>query len=284
MEYTIWIFILLVIVGLTFGLIAIMVGIGGGLMNVPFLIYVMKQSPETAGFISSFIIMFTSFSGFMKYRSLKRIDYSTARKFLMLAIPGSIIGGYLASTIDPAIIKIIFSIIIGLAGIRGISKALSDSTGKIISDEDGEAQGLEKRSIVDSDGDVTEYYVRMNIGMPFAFLGGLLAGLLGVGGGIIYMPLMLSITGVPIHLAVPTSATMIVVVSIFAVISRIVTLSSTGTLDLSVLPLYGIPLALGSIIGARFGAGRLKRTKSKTLLVSFWGVAVISAFRMGFGI
>jgi hypothetical protein len=278
----------LIIAGFFFGLISLMVGIGGGLLNVPFLIYgvallpnVTSLSPIDATLVSSFTIMFTSFSGSLKNRSENRIDFRTAGIFLMFAIPGSILGGWIATLLDASLLKTLFAVLVGVSAIRGIYKAQKSGN----NDNDGEKfiPGKEYRKIQTIDGKIFEYNVKIGVGRIFAFLGGFVAGLLGIGGGIIYVPLLTMIAGIPIHITVATSSAMIVIVTIFAFATKSIALNAQSALDPSLLLTFGIPLALGSIVGARIGAGRIKKLNSKMLLTMFWSIAFLSAIRMLIG-
>ncbi|MHA2503832.1 MAG: sulfite exporter TauE/SafE family protein [Candidatus Kariarchaeaceae archaeon] len=280
------IIILLLVLGVLFAIIATLVGIGGGLLYVPSLIFLFSIDTINATLISSFVIVFTSSSGFLKYRQQKRIDMKTALIYLSLAIPGSVFGGYAAEQLDGTLLKQIFAILVGISAIRGIRKIYMNS--KTVSDSnEREAESTPKlppnRRIVDIQGEVYEYNIKLNYGMIFAFLGGFIAGLLGVGGGIIFVPLLNVISGVPIHVAVATSTTMIVLVSTIAVITRFTERSLTGELDLELIFSYGIPLALGSIIGAYIGAAKVKDINSEQLKFLFWVVALIASLRMFFG-
>lgn len=278
----------LIIAGFFFGLISLMVGIGGGLLNVPFLIYGVALLPNIDGLsaidatlISSFTIMFTSFSGSLKNKSENRIDFRTAGIFLIFAIPGSILGGWMATLLDASMLKTLFAVLVGLSAIRGIYKAQTSGN----DDNDGEKiiPGKEYRKIQTIDGKIFEYNVKIGVGRAFAFLGGFVAGLLGIGGGIIYVPLLSMIAGLPIHITVATSSAMIVIVTIFAFVTKSIALSGQGALDSSLFLTFGIPLALGSIVGARIGAGRIKKLDSKMLLTMFWSIAFLSAVRMLIG-
>jgi len=284
--------IALFLLGIVFAIIATIVGIGGGLLNVPALIFIFNVDEINATLISSFVIVFTSISGFLKYRQDKRIDYKTALIYLVLAIPGSILGGLVAERIDPLLLRRLFAILIGISAIRGIVKAYTSRNDEIYSpvheDDDNTTKAeIEEnrnegsyRRIQDSEGDIYEYRIKLGIGTGFALLGGFLAGLLGVGGGIIFVPLLNTISGVPIHVAVATSTTMIVVVSVIAVITRFIQRASTGSLDILYIFSYGIPLALGSIVGAYIGAAKVKKIKAKQLTIFFWLVALFASVRM----
>ncbi|MCH8909012.1 MAG: sulfite exporter TauE/SafE family protein, partial [Candidatus Heimdallarchaeota archaeon] len=98
--------------------------------------------------------------------------------------------------------------------------------------------------------------------------------------GIIYVPVLSAVSGLPIHIAAATSTAMIVVVSLVGFITRSSSRIEAGTFDLSLLSEFGLPLLIGSIIGARFGALKVKKIKSRELLTFFWTVAILAGIRI----
>jgi len=276
-----WLFFLaLVIAGFFFGILSAMVGIGGGLLNVPFLDFIVGLDPGNATFISTFVIIFTSTSGTITYRSEKKIDYRTGLQYLALAIPGVVVGGILAELIPRVILRFLFGLMITGAGIRGIIKANTS----VVKEEKSlpliPPAGMERRKIIDKDGNIWEYDVKIGSGRLFALFGGFIAGLLGVGGGIIFVPVLNAVSGLPIHIAAPTSTMMIIVVSLLAFITRSTSRLQAGTFDVSLLTTYGIPLIIGSVLGARVGALKVKKIKSRQLLTFFWSIATIAGLRV----
>ena len=83
------------VIGITVGLMAGLLGIGGGVFIVPLLIYVLKMPTKTAAATSIFIVVFSSFSGFVAHISLASTDW----KFIMLAALFSFAGGQIGSRI-----------------------------------------------------------------------------------------------------------------------------------------------------------------------------------------
>ena len=59
------------------------------------------------------------------------------------------------------------------------------------------------------------YSVNIIAGLPLSALSGLMAGLLGIGGGVIKIPLMVLLLGVPMKTAVGTSCFMVGVTALF---------------------------------------------------------------------
>lgn len=79
------------LIGFTVGLL----GIGGGVFIVPLLIYLLKVPVKTAAATSIFIVVFSSFSGFIGHISIENTDWN----FILTAAIFSFIGGQLGSRI-----------------------------------------------------------------------------------------------------------------------------------------------------------------------------------------
>ena len=82
-------------IGAVIGLMAGLLGIGGGVFIVPLLIYILKVPTKTAAATSIFIVVFSSFSGFIAHISLAVTDW----RFILTAAIFSIAGGQLGSRI-----------------------------------------------------------------------------------------------------------------------------------------------------------------------------------------
>jgi uncharacterized protein len=91
--------------------------------------------------------------------------------------------------------------------------------------------------------------------------GGLLSGLLGVGGGIVMIPLLVLRAGYRQREAHAMSLGAIVPISLAGVI----TYGAAGQVRVG----YAVALALGSVVGARIGAGVLARIKERPLKLAF---------------
>lgn len=99
-----------------------------------------------------------------------------------------------------------------------------------------------------------------------SILAGTVAGLLGVGGGIVLVPAMTGVLGVPMKRAVASS---LVGVAIFS-IPALVTHAVLGHIDWS----YALPLMVGVVPGARLGA-RLTLRQSDRSVRRLFGLLVI---------
>jgi uncharacterized membrane protein YfcA len=99
--------------------------------------------------------------------------------------------------------------------------------------------------------------------------GGLLSGLLGVGGGLIMVPLLVFWAGYHQREAHAMSLAAIIPISLASVIA----FGAAGEVRIG----YAIALALGSIVGARVGAGFLARIDERLLKLAFGLFCAVAA-------
>jgi len=83
------------VIGMIVGFVAGLLGIGGGVFIVPLLIYVLRVPTKTAAATSIFIVVFSSFSGFLGHVSIVKPDW----RFILLAALFSFAGGQVGSRI-----------------------------------------------------------------------------------------------------------------------------------------------------------------------------------------
>ncbi len=108
------------------------------------------------------------------------------------------------------------------------------------------------------------------LGLAAGFVG----GLLGVGGGIIYVPGMVLLLGLDQRRAHATSVAVIVASGTAAAIS----FSAAGNVDWSATPF----ILMGAVVGAPLGARLLGRLSERALVSAFAVVLVVAAVRMAF--
>ena len=84
-----------IIIGLVIGVLAGLLGIGGGVFIVPLLIYILKVPTKKAAATSIFIVVFSSFSAFLAHASISDVNWN----LIVTAGIFSLIGGQLGSRI-----------------------------------------------------------------------------------------------------------------------------------------------------------------------------------------
>ncbi len=238
--------LLLIIFGCVVGLIGTLIGAGGGFIHVPMLMIFFDFSPQLAIGTSITAVFMNALSGTLSYVTHKRIDYEIGLKFATAAVPGVLVGAVIAQHFTFTSFSILFSITLILLSIHLFAE-------KDISIVRTKAKELpQERLLVDAEGEVHAYAPDMAIGLSGSFFTGIFSGLFGIGGGIIHVPLMYSVLGMPVHIATATSHFILAITSLFAVII----FTGMHEIDLD----FAVFIGIGAILGAYFGARMSLRT------------------------
>jgi len=100
-------------IGACIGLMGGLLGIGGGVFVVPLLIYVLKTPTKIAAASSTFIVCFSSLTGFLGYAAMERINWVFILPAAVASFAGGQAGARIMSTrLKGKSIRIIFSIIL----------------------------------------------------------------------------------------------------------------------------------------------------------------------------
>lgn len=185
--------------------ISSMIGIGGGVLYVPILL-VFGFSFYQAVAISIFVIMALSISSSLVYHRVQLIDWKLALIIEPLTAIMSLMGGYYSSFVKIKELKLLFILVLIVSGYFMI-KPIKEIQDKFINKR---KWGYWLRKFGEE-----EYSVNLLIGLPIAALAGIVAGLLGIGGGVIIVPLLVLLLGVPMKIAVGTSCFMAGITALF---------------------------------------------------------------------
>ena len=114
--------------------------------------------------------------------------------------------------------------------------------------------------------------LRKKEGIILSSVGGIYAGLLGVGGGAIFVPIMNRIMNVPIKVAMATSSLLVGVTSLVGMLIFF----NNGFIDVRIIS----PIIIGIFFGAQIGS-RINMVINKRLLTNIFILVIIYiAFRM----
>jgi uncharacterized membrane protein YfcA len=251
--------VFLALVGLFSGLLGGLLGVGGGTIVVPILIIVFGLESRVAVGTSLVMILFTALSGTIAYFRQKRIDWPVGLLASVATVPGAAIGAYLTNFFSSRVLAIIFGLMLFLMAalmIRRSGRVIEKQNDRIMRNTESEPKRW-KRRIVDGTGKVFNYDARLIPNLPLFFFGGLASGFLGIGGGLIVVPILADGVGLPMHLAVATS----LLTMIFTSLSGASTHVMLGDVRFD----YAVPLIIGILLGAQAGARTARRLKSATL-------------------
>lgn len=118
--------IILLIVGAITGTLAGLLGIGGGIILVPILLWVLHNHPDIpevgimqiALATSLTTIIFTAISSIRAHHKRKAIEWGVVKKFAPGMILGTFLGVFIASNLSGGFLKLIFSVFLMLISLQ----------------------------------------------------------------------------------------------------------------------------------------------------------------------
>lgn len=231
------------------GIIASLVGIGGGVFFVPLFNLFLGMPIEAAIGTSLCTIIFTSLSGSFYYIKEKRVDYKTGLIMEFTTVPGVIIGATITELLPEVILKTVFFSFLFFSGF----KLIREKEAKKQQDVTFNRPSLKflnigwKRTFIDVQGKEWTYFVNVPVMLISGLLAGFISGLLGIGGGTLKVPILAVILGMPVHIATATSTFMILITSISGGITHLY----LGHVYLEIVLVAGLGAVLGAQIGPR---------------------------------
>jgi uncharacterized membrane protein YfcA len=268
--------------GAAAGLFGSLLGLGGGILIVPLLTLGFGRPLREAVGVSLVCVIVTSSAAAGAYL---RGGVANLRLGMVLALftaGGALVGGLVAFLVPDRALAGLFALLLAYVGFsmaRG-SGSRAKTPAAATAQPDPHALDVpggavpvveerERASALDGPG----YRVRRLVPASVASLGaGVIAALLGVGGGVINVPTMHLLMGVPVRVAAATSNLMI---GVTAVASAIIYLLRGG-----IDPYLAGPTALGVFVGASAGARVAHRINAQILRWLFVVVLAFTAIQM----
>jgi len=206
MEPLVLLLIALLCVGAS--IIGALLGIGGGLIIIPLLTLGFGVPMQEAIGASLIGVIATSTGAASRYVKQGLTNVRLALFLEMATTIGSIIGALIAVYTDQTVLLVLFSLLLVYSGYTMLRR-----TEVILSPEEapeGQVVDLSCRYIDPRDRCEVSYGVGgLGKGLAFSSVAGMLSGLLGVGGGLVKVPVMNLCMGVPLRAATATSNFMI---------------------------------------------------------------------------
>lgn len=265
--------VLLFLASIAAGLLGSLVGLGGGVLIVPLLTLVFRLPIEFAIGASIISVIATS-SGAAAAYVRDHITNLRIGMFLEIATTaGAISGAFLAGLLAPALLSIIFGIILLISAAPLVHKIGEDVPQNVKNDWLAERMHLASTYPDQKSGQQVFYQVaRTPWGLAMMYVAGLISGLLGIGSGTFKVIALDSLMRLPIKVSTTTSNFMI---GVTAAASAGIYFSRGD-----IPPLIAAPVALGILSGALIGARLLARLGNRLLRVIFLLVLIVSAAEM----
>jgi uncharacterized membrane protein YfcA len=241
-----------------------MLGQGGGALYTPIQVFFGINFHEAAT-TSLFLIMVTSLSATLVFRKAHKIDWPLAFVLEGVTTLGGLTGGLASGQFSGGFLSGAFAMVVAFAAIFMVREFHYESICPPVK----EGWAYWHRCF----GDQT-YCVNLLIALPVSFIAGGVSGLVGVGGGILKVPLMVLLLGIPMDIAVGSSGFMVGLTAAGGFAGHV----ALGHWDWRTSLVLGIAVFLGGQIGARKS---IKIDKKKMKKGFGWFLMVIAAFMVG---
>lgn len=269
--------------GAAVGFLSGMFGVGGGFLMTPLLIFY-NIPPAVAVATEANQIVASSFSGALAHFRKGTVDVKLGVMLLIGGLMGSTLGVYIFSSLRSAgqldlIISILYVVFLGSIGtlmtiesLNAIRKSKRDDTPP------------KRKTGHDSWIHKLPFKVRFRKSklflsvIPILILGmlvGILAAIMGVGGGFIMVPAMIYLLRVPTNVVIGTSLFQIIFVTGY---TTIIQSATNQTVDV----VLALILMVGGVIGAQFGAAAGHKLKGEQLRALLGLLVLGVCIRLGY--
>lgn len=259
----------LVCVGIAVGFASGLVGIGGGVLIVPFLYFfygagwhgvTLAPALQTtlAHATSLFIILPTALVGVRSFHKAGYVAWDAALPVGVFAVAGGLIGARLAILLPPEALRLLFGLFLLYAGTQMLRRQVKRDHGPL--------------------------RVDLARTIPIGLAVGMLSAMMGVGGGILAIPLLLYVVHLEMERVAATSLAVIAFAAVAGTLSYAVGGTAGQTLPAGsvgyVHVAAALPMLVGSIPAVRLGARLNRKLHSRTLRVLFAAVFLLLGLRL----
>lgn len=244
--------LLLALLGVGVGAFGTLVGAGGGFVLTPVLLLLYPHDPpETLTAISLTAVFFNAASGTAAYLRERRVDVRSGLVFAAATLPGAVGGALLTGVVSRHLFDgLMGGVLALLAGWLLLGEPWRPRPGR---------RAMRRRTLVDRQGRRHEYDVPLARGALYSLGVGFVSSFLGIGGGVIHVPLLVRALGFPTHVATATSHFVLA------------WLAGTGTITHAFAGSFShhsglrraAMLSVGVVVGAQIGARLSRRLRGR---------------------
>ena len=244
---------LILLMGGGVGFLSGLFGIGGGFLMTPLLIFI-GITPAVAVATEANQIVAASVSGVLAHMRRGNVDFKMGTVLTVGGFAGSGVGVYVFTFLREIgqvdlLVQLSYVIFLGIVGslmliesVRAISRHRSGTVSRGKLHQHNWLHGLPLKMRFRR----SRLYISALLPLGIGFFVGVLAAIMGVGGGFLMVPAMIYLLGMPVSVVIGTSLFQITFVTAVATFLHA---SSTQTVD---VVLAGL-LVLGAVVGAQFG-------------------------------
>ncbi len=262
--------------GIFAGSLGAMLGLGGGVLMIIFLLLALNLPAHQAVALSLIAVIASSSMAGSVYIKDRMTNLKLAMVLEVFTVSGAVAGAYLAIAMPVWVIQALLGCVLFYTSItmfreRKGGPSASDAGSR----ERAEESVLLAGEFYDVQSSATVSYgvKNLKIGTVTSFIAGAVSGMVGIGGGVIKVPIMNLVMKIPIKAAAATSNFM---VGVTAAASAVIYFES-GLIDLKL----AAPTIMGIMIGAYIGTKLLARSRSTVVrrvlavVLSFFGAVLL---------
>jgi uncharacterized membrane protein YfcA len=244
---------LLCLLGFGIGVFGTLVGAGGGFILTPALLLLYQgSSPALLTAISLVVVFFNASSGTAAYARQRRVDYRSGLVFALCTLPGSVLGVIVADKVSRPGFDVVMGVVllaVGILLLRGFSTVSEQPRPGAL------------RVLADREGQEYRYHADLRLGALLSVGVGFVSSFLGIGGGVLHVPLLVGVLGFPTHIATATSHFVLSFMALVATLTHVV----AGTFHNGVGLRRAAALSVGVIVGAQLGAWLSQRLSGRLI-------------------
>jgi uncharacterized membrane protein YfcA len=250
------------------GILSGMFGVGGGFLMTPLLFFI-GIPPAVAVATEANQIVASSFSGVLAHLKRKTVDLKMGSVLLIGGLIGAALGVQLFNALKAIgqvdlLVKLSYVLFLGIIG----SLMFVESLGALMKSRGGKVTTTRRKHTwvhnlpFKVKFRTSGLYISVIPPIIIGILVGVLAAIMGVGGGFVMVPAMIYLLGMPTKVVVGTSLFQIIFVTAFTTLLHATT---NYTVDMALAVLLLIGGVIGAQIGARIGV-KLKAEQLRVLL------------------
>ena len=265
-EVSVNAFVLLGLGGIV-GVLSGMFGVGGGFLITPLLFFI-GIPPAVAVATGANQIVASSVSGLLAHLKRKTVDLKMGTVLLVGGLIGAAIGVYIFNYLKALgqvdlLVRLFYVVFLGVVGglmffesLRAIRRARGATGTPKRNRQRGWISTLPMKMRFHTSG----LYISIIPPVIVGILVGILAAIMGVGGGFIMVPAMIYLLGMPTKVVVGTSLFQIIFVTAFTTLLH-------ATTNFTVDMVLAVLLLVGGVVGAQFGTQIGMKMKAEQLRI-----------------
>jgi len=259
--------------GAAAGVFGSLLGLGGGILIVPLLTLGFGLPLREAVAVSLVSVIVTSSASAGVYLEKHTANLRLGMVLELFSASGALVGGLIAFLLSEQVLAGLFAALLIWVAVSMVRRTEPAPATDAPAAADPLADASAAPTFTDSLAGPGYRVHALPLGMGGSVVAGLVSALLGVGGGIVKVPTMHLLMGVPLKVATATSNMMI---GITATSSAVIYLLR-GQID----PYIAGPTALGVFVGAMAGTRIAHRIDTRILRWLFVVVLLYTAVQMG---